>query len=496
MTTDAAESDDPGRRPAPPDEGDRRRHPPHDGPANDRREIFGWMLYDWANSAFYTTVVGALLGPYLIALAQADVGRTGVVLDLGPVGVVTAQSFYQLFVAVAVGSQVLLLPVVGALADYSNVKKRLMAVFCYTGVAATCLMFFVTGKLYLWGGVLFIVANLCFGGAVVLYNSFLPEIVTEDRRDQVSSRGFALGYLGGGILLALNFVMVGVAPGLLAPLGYAGGEARGLAVRLSLLSAGVWWGFFAFFAFRRLRSRPTRRRLPPGKGYLTAGFAQLRDTFRELRRLPHTLKYLVAYLLYNDGIQTVIGSAAVFIAAELFAGGLDNPEAPSFVLSIFLFVQFMGIGGALLFERVARLLGTKRAILVALVIWTGIVVYAFGFFETRAQAWAIAGLIAVVLGGSQALSRSLFSQMIPKGREASFFGIYEVSERGTSWLGPLVFSIVVARTGSFRYALLSLIVFFVSGMLLLLFTDTARAVHEAGNLLPEEAAAEEEATEV
>lgn len=454
---------------------------PDGQPINDRREVFGWMLYDWANSAFYTTVVGALLGPYLIALAQSDVGKTGVVLNLGFLGSVTAQSFYQLFVAVAVFSQVLLLPIVGAIADYSNLKKRLMAVFCYTGVAATCLLFFVTGKLYLLGGVLFIIANLSYGGAIVLYNSFLPEIVTEDRRDKVSSRGFALGYLGGGLLLALNFVMVGVAPALLAPYGYTEGAARGLAVRLSLLSAGVWWGVFAFLAFRRLRVRETGRQLPEGKNFLTAGFAQLADTFRELRRLPHTLKYLVAYLLYNDGIQTVIGSAAVFIAAELFEGGLDNPEAPTFVLSIFLFVQFMGIGGALLFERVARLLGTKRAILVSLVIWSGIVVYAFAFFQTRAQAWVMAGVIAVVLGGSQALSRSLFSQMIPAGREASFFGIYEVSERGTSWLGPVVFSVVVASTGSFRYAILALIVFFISGLLLLLFTDTARAIREAGN---------------
>lgn len=454
---------------------------PDGQPINDRREIFGWMLYDWANSAFYTTVVGALLGPYLIALAQADVGKTGVVLDLGFLGAVTAQSFYQLFVAVAVGSQVLLLPIVGAIADYSNLKKRLMAVFCYTGVAATCLLFFVTGKLYLLGCLLFVVANLCFGGAIVLYNSFLPEIATEDRRDAVSSRGFALGYLGGGLLLALNFLMVGVAPTLLKPYGYTEGAARGLAVRLSLLSAGVWWGVFAFISFRRLRAREMKKQLPPGKSYLTAGFAQLSGTFRELGRLPHTLKYLVAYLLYNDGIQTVIGSASVFIAAELFEGGLDNPEAPTFVLSIFLFVQFMGIGGALLFERIARLLGTKRAIVVSLIIWAGIVIYAFALFQTRTQAWVMAGVIAVVLGGSQALSRSLFSQMIPAGSEASFFGIYEVSERGTSWMGPLVFSIVVAHTGSFRYALLSLIVFFVSGLLLLVFTDTARAIREAGN---------------
>jgi len=302
----------------------------------------------------------------------------------------------------------------------------------------------------------------------------------------VSSRGFALGYLGGGILLALNFLMVAVAPRLLAPYGYAEGPAKQLAVRLSLLSAGVWWGVFAVITFWRLRNRAPARAMPAGQSYLTAGFAQLATTFRELRRLPHTLRYLIAYLFFNDGIQTVIGSASVFLAAELFMGGLENPDAPAFVLGIFLFVQFMGIGGALLFERIARVTGTKKAILISLVIWAGIVVYAFALFRTKTHAWVMAVFIALVLGGSQALSRSLFSRMIPEGREASFFGIYEVSERGTSWMGPLVFSIVVARTGSFRYALLSLIVFFVSGLLLLVFTDTARAVREAGHEPPEQ----------
>ncbi len=448
-----------------------------DYPVNDRREIFGWLMYDWANSAFYTTVVGALLGPYLTALAQAHVGANGTVLSLGPLGAVTAKSFYTLCVSLAVGSQVLFLPVLGALADYSHMKKRLMAVFCYTGVAACCLLFFVTGSLYLWGGLLFIVGNVCFGATMVFYNAFLPEITTEDRRDKVSSRGFALGYLGGGILLALNLALVQSAERL--------GMSKGMAVRISILSAGVWWGLFALVTFARLRSRAPKQKVPAGESYLTVGFSELKRTFRELRRLKQTLRYLVGYLFYNDGIQTVIGAASVFLANELF-GGLDNPDAPAFVLGIFLFVQFVGVGGALLFERVARVVGTKNAILVSLAIWVGIVVYAFAFFRTQTHAWVMAGCIAVVLGGSQALSRSLFSQMIPRGREASFFGIYEVSERGTSWLGPLIFSVVVARTGSYRQAILSLIVFFAVGMLVLLFTDTARAIHEAGNRLPEE----------
>ena len=445
---------------------------------NDRREIFGWVMYDWANSAFYTTVVGALFGPYLTSLAQAAVGENGTIFNLGFLGSVTAKSLSTLTVAVAVFSQIFLLPILGAIADYSRLKQRLMVIFCYNGVAANYLLFFITGNLDLFGSLLFIIANLGFGGSIVLYNAYLPEIATEDQRDKVSSRGFAIGYLGGGLLLALNFLFVIIAPKI--------GVSKGMAVRLSLLSAGVWWGGFAVITFRRLKTRAPAQPLPPGQTYFRVGIAQLARTFRELGRLRHTLKYLIAYLFYNDGIQTVIGAASVFLAQELFvARGQEAPE--SFLLSIYLMVQFVAFGGALLFERIAAWVGTKNAILISLVGWAGIVIYAYGFLQTTTQAWAMAAVIAIVLGGSQALSRSLFSRMIPKGRESSFFGLYEVSERGTSWMGPLVFSIVVAHTGSYRQALLSLIFFFVVGMLILFFTDTDKAVHEAGNFLPEEA---------
>jgi MFS transporter, UMF1 family len=444
---------------------------------NDPREVFGWMMYDWANSAFFTTVVGSLFGPYLTRLAQAAVGDNGVVLDFGFLGAVTAKSLSTFAVSVSVFSQVFILPILGSIADYSHLKKRLMAIFCYIAVTATCLLYFTAGKTYLLGAVLFIIANICYGASVVFYNAFLPEITTEDQRDKVSSRGFALGYLGGGLLLALNFVFVALAPRL--------GISTGMAVRLSLLSAGLWWGGFAIITFKRLKTRRAARHLPPGKSILTIGFTELGSTARELLRLRHTLQYLIGYLLYNDGIQTVIGAASVFIAQELFvARGMEAPQ--SFLLGIFLMVQFVGIGGALLFERIAHWLGTKQAILISLVIWAGIVIYAYGFLQSMRQAWVMAAMIAIVLGGSQALSRSLFSRMIPKGREASFFGIYEISERGTSWIGPLVFSIVVASTGSYRQAVLSLIFFFVAGMIILFFTNTDRAVHEAGNALPEE----------
>jgi UMF1 family MFS transporter len=445
---------------------------------NDPREIFGWIVYDWANSGFYTTVVAALFGDYVTRLAQAAVGENGTIFTLGPL-LVTAKSLAPLAVGASVFLQVFLLPILGAVGDYSALKKKLMLFFCYAGAAATCLLFFLTTGRYLFGSLVFIVANVCFGASIVFYNAFLPDVSTEDQRDRVSSRGYAWGYLGGGLLLALNLVFVFTASRF--------GISTGMAVRLSLLSAGLWWGGFSIITFRRLRTRPATRALPANKSYLTIGFVELASTFSELRRLRETLKYLIAYLFYNDGIQTVVTVSGVFLGQELFAArGIETP--PSFLLGILLMVQFVAFFGALGFERIAHRLGTKRAIVISLVGWAAVVTYAYAFLHTVPQAWVLAVVIALVLGGSQALSRSLFSQMIPRGREASFFGLYEISERGTSWLGPIVFAEVVAYTGSYRQAILSLIVFFVVGTALLLLTDTERAIHASGNRLPDEAA--------
>lgn len=445
---------------------------------NNPREVFAWKMYDWANSAFSTTIVGALYGPYLTEVTQQAVGENGVIVNFG-FYTITAKSFFPMCIVIAVLLQVFLLPILGSIADYSHLKKKLMALFCYTGVTATCLMFFITREVYWLGGLLFIIANLSFGAAVVFYNAFLNEITTEDQRDKVSSRGFAYGYLGGGLLLAGNFLLVNYADRL--------GLSTAMAVRISLLSAGIWWGSFALIAFANLRSRAPQKHLPRGKSYLTIGFEELRRTFRELARLRHTLRYLIAYLFFNDGIQTVISLASVFMAQELFKSrGLETNQ--SFLLGIFLLVQFVAIFGALIFERLAYAIKTKNAILVSLLLWSGVVIYGYRFLQTTTHAWFMAAVIAIVLGGSQALSRSLFSQMIPKGREASFFGLYEVSERGTSWIGPFLFAVVVAATNSYRQALLSVIVLFIVGTVILYFTNTEKAIHDAGNLLPEEAA--------
>jgi UMF1 family MFS transporter len=257
------------------------------------------------------------------------------------------------------------------------------------------------------------------------------------------------------------------------------GITRGLAVRLSLFSAGVWWGGFSVITFTRLRTRAPARTPPPGRSYLLIGISELARSLRELRRLPQTLRFLLSYMAFNDGIQTVISIASVFLAQELFVAK-GRPTDEGFLIELILMVQFVAFFGSLLFERIAAVVNTKRAILISLVIWTAVVIYAYGVLQTVAEAWIMGAAIAVVMGGSQALSRSLFSQMIPAGREASFFGVYEISERGTSWIGPLLFGFVVGRTNSYRQAILSLIVLFIVGMVVLLFTNTDQAIHDAG----------------
>lgn len=448
---------------------------------NQRREIFGWMLYDWANSAFYTTVIAVLLGPYLVALAESSLGEEGLVADLW-IFRVTTGGFPAFCLAISVVSMVFFLPILGAIADYTHLKKRLMAIFCYLGVLASSLLFLVTGDSYIIGGILLIVSNIGFAAANVFYNAFLVDIATEDLRDRVSSYGYGAGYIGGFVMLVANLALIENADAL--------GITKGLAVRISFLIASLWWGVFALVSFLMIRSRGASKEIPANKSIVTVGFSELWQTLKELKRLRYTALFLVAYLFYNDGIQTVILQSSVFLSQELFTQAeRDSNIDQAFLIIIFLIAQLSAFAGALIFERIARVIGSKWTILISLLIWCSIVIYAYAFLETRTQAYAMGMFIGLVLGSAQALSRSLYSQMIPVGRESAFFGLYEISEKGTAWMGQLLFTIIVGATGSFRQAILGLIVFFVVGSLLLLVTNTKRAIHEAGNLTPEEAEA-------
>jgi UMF1 family MFS transporter len=260
------------------------------------------------------------------------------------------------------------------------------------------------------------------------------------------------------------------------------GVATGLAVRINLASAGVWWLGFSFFTWARLKPRHAHRSLPEGKTYLAVGFSQLSHTLKELKNFPETLKYLLAYFLYNDGIQTVIAVSATFAAAPLLRGGLEMDTGT--LTMVILMIQFVAFFGALFWGKLSSWVGAKNAILISLVIWAGVVIYAYGglYGETRvAQFFVLGGFIALVMGGSQAISRSLFSQMIPMGKEAEFYSFYEVSERGTSWIGPLIFGLMNQMFGNLRLAILSLIFFFVAGLLLLPWVNVKKAISDVKN---------------
>jgi UMF1 family MFS transporter len=368
-------------------------------------------------------------------------------------------------VALSVMTQVVALPLMGTIADFSPNKKGLLALCAYTGSFATVLMFFLQGSAYLLGGALFLIANLAFGASIVVYNSFLPEIAEPEERDNVSSKGWGLGYLGGGIVLALNLALFSNAEKL--------GLTEGLAVRISLASAGVWWALFTIVCLVGLKNRPPGRTRAAGEG-LGSGFKQLFQTIREMRGYPQTLTFLIAYLIYNDAVQAVITLSGQFGSDEL------NIPMGTLTLAI-LMVQFLAFAGALLFNVISNRIGTKRAIGLSLVIWSCVIAAIYVTVRTTAQFFIMAAVVAIVLGGTQALSRSLFSQMIPKGREGEYFSLYEISDKGTSWMAPLIFGLALQFTGSYRTAILSLLMFFVAGFLVLLRVNVQRASREAGN---------------
>jgi MFS transporter, UMF1 family len=428
-------------------------------------EKTGWYFYDWANSAFYTTVVTLFFGPYITAIAKSAADANG---RIYPVGIaVDPRSYFGYLVALSVGSQVLLLPLVGALADHSDRKKTLLAGFAYAGAAATMAMFYLEGQAYLLGGFLFFIANLTFGASIVIYNSFLPDIASPEERDDVSSKGWGIGYLGGGLLLALNLVLY----------QFAGrfGLTEGQAVRISLASAGAWWAGFTLIPMLALRNRPSRLKLPPGESMLAKGFRQLLRTLADMRKYPQTITFLIAYLLYNDAVQAVIAMASQF--------GNDELKIPLSTLTmVILMVQFVAFFGSFLFNFIAARMSAKRAVLLALAIWVAILFYIYVSVKTTLEFFILGAIVGIIMGGTQALSRSLFSLMIPKGREAEYFGLYEISDKGTSWLCPLLFGLALQFTGNYRLAILSLLIFFVLGFVVLSRVDVKRAAMETGNV--------------
>ncbi|MGY0487836.1 MFS transporter [Streptomyces sp. WG-D5] len=432
--------------------------------AERKREQRGWYFYDWACSVYSTSVLTVFLGPYLTSVAKAAADADGFVHPLGiPV---RAGSFFAYSVSLSVLLSIFVMPLAGAAADRSGRKKPLLAAAAYTGAAATAGMFFLDGDRYLLGGLLLVVANSSLAVSMVLYNSYLPQIAPPEERDAVSSRGWAFGYASGALVLLANLVLYTAHDTF--------GVSESTAVRICLASAGVWWGAFTVVPLRRLRDRRTAA----APGGTAPGVRQLVATVKDMRRHPLTLSFLLAYLVYNDGVQTVISQASVYGSEELGLG-------QSTLIVAVLLVQLLAVAGALAMGRLSRAYGAKRTILGSLVAWT-VTIGAGYFLPAGAPAWffVLAAGIGLVLGGTQALSRSLFSHLVPAGKEAEYFSAYEMSDRGMSWVGPLVFGLAYQLTGSYRDAILSLVAFFVIGFALLARVPVRQAVRDAGNSVP------------
>jgi len=432
------------------------------GVKNDPGAIRGWVTYDWANSAYATTILAAVLPAYF---ASEVVGDEGVEF-LGRLW--TGQDLWA--VAVGFGPLIMFLatPILGAIADYSASKRRFLTVFATWGSVFTSLLFFATsGDVVLTLG-LFLLAHLGFVGANVFYDAFLPDLTTDDTIDMVSSRGFAWGYIGGGIHLLLALALIQGADADLIPIDPI------LATRIALGSVGIWWLAFSVKALREIPETGHSSVLPGQPNprwseYVRIGFSRTIKTTRRVVRDRPLLVFVVAFILFNDGVQTTIALASIY-ATETLELGI------TIVIVAVLLVQFVAFFGAMAFGRYAVRVGTKQALLTSIMIWALVSAAAF-FLPVGAAApfLALAILIGFVLGGTQALSRSLYGSMIPEEQSAEFYGFFSVFSKFSAIWGPWIFALVRQTTGSARWAILSVALFFISGGLLFRTVDIEQA---------------------
>jgi len=415
-----------------------------------KREKLGWCIYDWANSAFATTILAAVLPIYF---AEGIVPEEGVRLSfLGYAGSLSATSLWGYingFSAILiVGSA----PILGGIADYTSRKKLFLIISCYAGSLFTCLMFFCKAGAVFYTLLLFCLAHYCFVGGNVFYDSFLPFLSKDDEMDRLSGHGYALGYLGGGLVLAMNMAFI--------QLSHKIGVPKDMAIRLSMASVGVWWAMFGTISF--LMFHEDRFPATDHIGMREAAVAGLHrawQTTKTLNRHKHVMTFLLAYMIYNDGVQTVIKMASIYGKDELHL-------STGILLGTLLMIQFVGIGGTILMSRIARQFGTKRTIMATLMIWFGVTLFAYRM--SSSLEYLLLGLIVgLVLGGTQALSRSLYGRLVPKERSAEFFGYFSVFAKLSAIWGPILFAFIRQITGTSRLSILSLSLFFLTGCLLL-----------------------------
>ncbi len=408
-------------------------------------------MYDWANSAFVTTMIAAVMPVYYEKVAGKGLGE-----NMATVYWANTQSIGALIVA-------LLSPVLGAIADYSGSKIKFLSFFAILGSIASLLCVLVGEGDWLLASVLVIVGLIGFGAGNTFYDALLIEIAPADRRDQLSSQGYAWGYLGGGLLLGINIVMIQK----WELLGFASSES---ATRIVFMTVGVWWLLFAIPIVRHVKERQRQTTGQTAARAVKIAFQRLGQTFRRIKQYPELLKYMVSYWFFNDGINTVIVMATVY--------GSSIGIGMNALITALLITQFIGFPSSLLFGRFARKLGAKKGLYLSLTLY--IIIVTLGFFmENALHFYILATMVGLVQGGSQALARSLYAELVPPARSAEFFGFLTISSKFSSVVGPLVFAITAGNTDSSRIGILSLIAFFVIGIALLWTVDLAKGKREA-----------------
>ncbi len=419
-----------------------------------KRAINAWTMYDWANSAFATTIMASILPNYFGMF------------------IATEGSLSLWGYTVAIGSLIaaIISPVLGAIADFKASKKLFLAFFTGLGVIATALLFFVDqpGE-WLLACILYILGTIGFAGSLVFYDALLPHVANNDEIDQVSAKGYAMGYIGGGLLLLVNVAMIFIGPRFLPNMDTT--EATKLMMRLSLASVAVWWAVFSIPIFKRVKE-PVRKveESEIGKNLVAVGFARFFKTLKDIRQFKDLFWFLLTFFVYSNGIGTIITMAVAF--------GTDLGFSSTILIGTLLAVQFVAAPFALLFGKLSKKLGIKQSINLSLIIYTGIAI--IGYFMTKEWHFLLLGLgVATVQGGSQALSRSLVGKLMPKSKSAEFFGFFSVSEKFNTVIGPLLFSIVNQVTNNSKLAIISLVIFFVGGVLMLRKVDIKRGIAQA-----------------
>jgi UMF1 family MFS transporter len=427
-----------------------------------KREIFGWAMYDFANSAFATTILAVIFNQYFATVVAG--GERGVEL-LG--FRLHGASFFTFSVSLSMAISAIFSPFLGAVADASGSKKRFLMAFCFAGVLFTGFLYFIHAGDYWMGAIFFIIANIGFAEGNVFYNAFLPEISTDQNIGRISGLGWALGYIGGGVLLAINLVMLKYPEWLGFPTGY-------FTVQDCFLSVAFWWLIFSLPTFLFLKERP-QASLPSIEGsYFLEGYRRLQHTFRRIKTFKELTKFLFAFLIYNDGIETVIVMASIFGANVL---GMKTNE----LIVFFLMVQGIAFVGSMIFGFLADAIGSKRTVMISLGIWSLIVLWAFQLgiiWDPKTEYWILGVLVAIVLGGSQAASRSLQGIFTLDENSAEFFAFFGVSGKFASIFGPLIYGILIAITGSVQSGVLSVLIFFVVGMAILLTVNEKKGMEE------------------